>query len=203
MKIGRNEPCPCGSGRKFKHCCYHKDVKWRNTLNEIVEGEELKRIMISTLDYLSTKEWYGACHAITSVLYVLMNELGYESDIIVGEARFNDAIFDHSWITMGPLVIDLAIAKPLERINGLNPVFCNIDLLTGERTDIEYGYGNELDPPGRFAYQTPLTQYMDAFPESDNGLWDVVKIIAEKSEIVIKDIEVLREKYKLYRRLLC
>lgn len=21
MKTGRNEPCPCGSGRKFKHCC--------------------------------------------------------------------------------------------------------------------------------------------------------------------------------------
>lgn len=20
-KIGRNEPCPCGSGRKFKNCC--------------------------------------------------------------------------------------------------------------------------------------------------------------------------------------
>ena len=20
-KIGRNEPCPCGSGKKFKHCC--------------------------------------------------------------------------------------------------------------------------------------------------------------------------------------
>ena len=20
-KIGRNDPCPCGSGRKFKHCC--------------------------------------------------------------------------------------------------------------------------------------------------------------------------------------
>jgi len=20
-RIGRNEPCPCGSGRKFKHCC--------------------------------------------------------------------------------------------------------------------------------------------------------------------------------------
>ena len=20
-KVGRNEPCPCGSGRKFKHCC--------------------------------------------------------------------------------------------------------------------------------------------------------------------------------------
>jgi hypothetical protein len=21
MKIGRNDPCPCGSGRKFKLCC--------------------------------------------------------------------------------------------------------------------------------------------------------------------------------------
>ncbi|WP_228141712.1 SEC-C metal-binding domain-containing protein [Marinobacter sp. X15-166B] len=21
MKPGRNEPCPCGSGRKFKACC--------------------------------------------------------------------------------------------------------------------------------------------------------------------------------------
>jgi hypothetical protein len=23
-KIGRNEPCPCGSGRKYKHCCLGK-----------------------------------------------------------------------------------------------------------------------------------------------------------------------------------
>jgi SEC-C motif len=22
-KHGRNSPCPCGSGRKFKHCCLH------------------------------------------------------------------------------------------------------------------------------------------------------------------------------------
>ena len=21
MKIGRNEPCPCGSGKKYKQCC--------------------------------------------------------------------------------------------------------------------------------------------------------------------------------------
>ena len=23
-KVGRNEPCPCGSGKKFKTCCYDK-----------------------------------------------------------------------------------------------------------------------------------------------------------------------------------
>ena len=24
MKIGRNEPCPCGSGKKYKNCCLAK-----------------------------------------------------------------------------------------------------------------------------------------------------------------------------------
>ena len=23
-KIGRNQPCPCGSGKKYKHCCWHR-----------------------------------------------------------------------------------------------------------------------------------------------------------------------------------
>ena len=23
-KLGRNESCPCGSGRKYKHCCLNK-----------------------------------------------------------------------------------------------------------------------------------------------------------------------------------
>ena len=25
MSIGRNDPCPCGSGRKYKRCCLDKD----------------------------------------------------------------------------------------------------------------------------------------------------------------------------------
>ena len=24
-KVGRNDPCPCGSGKKYKHCCLNKD----------------------------------------------------------------------------------------------------------------------------------------------------------------------------------
>jgi hypothetical protein len=24
-KVGRNDPCPCGSGKKFKKCCENKD----------------------------------------------------------------------------------------------------------------------------------------------------------------------------------
>ena len=26
-KLARNAPCPCGSGKKYKHCCYGKEVE--------------------------------------------------------------------------------------------------------------------------------------------------------------------------------
>jgi len=25
-KVGRNEPCPCGSGKKFKKCCLEREI---------------------------------------------------------------------------------------------------------------------------------------------------------------------------------
>ena len=26
-RISRNDPCPCGSGKKYKHCCYRHGVE--------------------------------------------------------------------------------------------------------------------------------------------------------------------------------
>ena len=26
VKVGRNDPCPCGSGKKYKNCCLDKDL---------------------------------------------------------------------------------------------------------------------------------------------------------------------------------
>ena len=34
MKPGRNEPCPCGSGKKYKRCCYLKEQTASETNNE-------------------------------------------------------------------------------------------------------------------------------------------------------------------------
>jgi len=35
MSIGRNDPCPCGSGKKYKKCCEAKDeAKVRETLDK-------------------------------------------------------------------------------------------------------------------------------------------------------------------------
>jgi hypothetical protein len=28
-KLSRNAPCPCGSGKKYKHCCHGKGFEWQ------------------------------------------------------------------------------------------------------------------------------------------------------------------------------
>ncbi len=38
MKLGRNDPCHCGSGKKYKHCCYALDsVKHEDPIIEAPE----------------------------------------------------------------------------------------------------------------------------------------------------------------------
>ncbi|MDR1703808.1 MAG: SEC-C domain-containing protein, partial [Clostridiales bacterium] len=39
MKTGRNEPCPCGSGKKYKHCCYQKNHDNSNEEGLAIEEE--------------------------------------------------------------------------------------------------------------------------------------------------------------------
>jgi hypothetical protein len=38
-KIGRNNPCPCGSGRKYKQCCLP------GRIGEVIEAPEIRRIV--------------------------------------------------------------------------------------------------------------------------------------------------------------
>ena len=42
-RVGRNEPCPCGSGKKYKHCCIAKDQERLHRSSDVagVTHEEL------------------------------------------------------------------------------------------------------------------------------------------------------------------
>lgn len=65
MKIGRNDPCPCGSGLKYKKCCLKRDNKIAQDLKEMyykkynirlkdssdIEGiKKAGRLVVQTLD---------------------------------------------------------------------------------------------------------------------------------------------------------
>ncbi len=69
-KIGRNDPCPCGSGLKFKKCCLGKDVDDMRDLEELylkkysirlkkpedIEGiRSAGRLVLDTLDLVASK----------------------------------------------------------------------------------------------------------------------------------------------------
>lgn len=39
VKISRNEPCPCGSGAKYKRCCHDKGFTWIRDADGTVSRE--------------------------------------------------------------------------------------------------------------------------------------------------------------------
>ena len=45
-KVGRNDPCPCGSGKKYKKCCFEKDQERLHHSSEVagVTTEELEAL---------------------------------------------------------------------------------------------------------------------------------------------------------------
>jgi hypothetical protein len=38
MKVGRNDPCPCGSGKKNKHCCAARERKRAAVRDSLAKG---------------------------------------------------------------------------------------------------------------------------------------------------------------------
>ncbi len=51
MKIGRNKPCPCGSGKKYKKCCLNKTVTPPEALHYRRLSETHNKLMPKLLDY--------------------------------------------------------------------------------------------------------------------------------------------------------
>lgn len=51
MEVGRNEECPCGSGKKYKKCCLNKVV----SLNSVI-GTELDQLQGELFNYFDRKD---------------------------------------------------------------------------------------------------------------------------------------------------
>ena len=44
MKTGRNDPCPCGSGKKYKHCCLSPASVANDEFKDLLAGQEFDSI---------------------------------------------------------------------------------------------------------------------------------------------------------------
>lgn len=164
---------------------------------------ELADTLLNLFDYMIEKNLIGGCHALSAVLYIALNEMGYSPILCIGECQKNGRRpFDHSWIEIDNKTIDLSIYMPMQNKRGSfgGPVILNIDSYSFAPNNLDYGINTGLpfSSDTTFAINTGLTEYMDKFPFDEDGLWTVLeKIYVYEGEL---DIASLKNKYKDVKR---
>ena len=60
MRIGRNDPCPCGSGKKYKKCCLGKadDVYYSNPVSYTHLDVYKRQVHIRAIENMPTNPGY-------------------------------------------------------------------------------------------------------------------------------------------------
>ena len=205
MKIGRNDTCPCGSGKKYKHCCLLKPKKTKyQQITDIVKeqgypatvGELLGNAYMFIMDHRIA----GMCHALSSILFVGLSEMGYPPEICIGEVDDpwqRTKRFDHSWLVLNEKIIDITISltilDPIKRTTRelTGPVIFDEDITIGKKYELLYGVEGigvrGLYPETRFVMDTPFGDYMDK-----GMLWDFLKAIYPG----MLDIQAVQSRYK-------
>ncbi|MCU5681268.1 SEC-C domain-containing protein [Bacillus wiedmannii] len=211
----RNELCPCGSGRKYKKCCIDKiqnpvDIWKQRALqlsSEIPNNERLVETYFAVFNHAMRKQWIGACHALSSILYILLKEQGFNSNLEIGFTKSSKVPFPfcHSWITLDGFPYDVGLYRshsPFQHdvnpyIEIATPIFKGIDLEDGAVTNISFGVPSNresIDNNFKQLIKMTLGEYMKNWPNQKNGLWGETIEIAERIGLTLK-IDELKAKY--------
>ncbi|MGE7936802.1 SEC-C domain-containing protein [Bacillus paramycoides] len=211
----RNELCPCGSGRKYKKCCIDKiqnpvDIWKQRALqlsSEIPNNERLVETYFAVFNHAMRKQWIGACHALSSILYILLKEQGFKSNLEIGFTKSSKVPFPfcHSWITLDGFPYDVGLYRshsPFQHdinpyIEISTPIFKGIDLEDGAVPNISFGVPSNresIDNNFKQLIKMTLGEYMKNWPNQKNGLWGETIEIAERIGLTLK-IDELKAKY--------
>ena len=158
---------------------------------------KLKKTFFAILNFIHKNDWTGACHATSSILYVLLKEQGLDVSLYVGEVKRGTIIFDHSWVELNNKPMDAAISSTLIDGISFSPVLNGFDLESGKPTEMEYGYISGLGFDQEIApyINHPLGVYMDDFPGHPSGLWGLAKEIGKEIDLRLNTTKI-NNKYK-------
>jgi len=108
-KVGRNEPCPCGSGKKYKKCCF------RRAPAEVAFNREQRGAAIFALDQLATTRFSGERrHAFEELWGEYLDRL---EEVPASALEASEALAD-AWfwfdrpLADGQLAVDALLASP-------------------------------------------------------------------------------------------
>lgn len=199
MLIGRNDPCPCGSGKKFKKCCLKWESTWRQGIENVDCEQAIKNTLLGAFDFIVENHFQGGCHMISAVLFMLLSEQGFQPIIKTGEVGIADYLFDHSWLELDGKIIDLTIMNTLNDYKKLPPVVMNKSVSSGLESDFKYGVSPNLDVEAQLVLAQSIGQYIQA--GKDHKTYFVLESIAKKVGTQIDDTDLFLQKYmKSYRR---
>ena len=149
------------------------------------EMYKVKKTFFTVLNYIQKNDWNGACHASSSVMYLLLKEQGVNAKLYLGEVKREGMTFDHSWLEVDGQPLDAAISNT--QIKGIQfpAVFFGVELETEESTKSNYSFrsGSGLEPEMAFYNNNTLGFYLDGFPNHPKGLWGIASILAKEMGI--------------------
>jgi len=185
MKVGANEFCPCGSGNKYKRCCRNKSIDiwtlWRNNATSIAVENGLDNpfaiIFCTLLKFISNYRWTGACHGTSAILYVILQELGYEPKLCAGVISTEFWMSGHSWVEVNGKVYDVSCYFPTIGIAQMMPVFHGKELDSMNNTKTLYGISNApYDKGVEIVLNKSVSQVMAGCHEElgNANLWQVL-----------------------------
>ncbi|MDR3585527.1 MAG: SEC-C metal-binding domain-containing protein [Desulfosporosinus sp.] len=89
-QAGRNDPCPCGSGKKYKKCCLSKDEEKEQL------KQELENIKDVTDEFFTTKEYIEESgYPVTMFDHLLLEMLNIIGEILHEYHKFRTLDMTH------------------------------------------------------------------------------------------------------------
>jgi hypothetical protein len=101
-KIGRNDPCPCGSGKKYKKCCLPKGITFKGEIEEKETAAIPKNTGNSDFDF-------RALYDDTKPYNLLSGYPGLDPNVKEGEHKFTE------FFSPQAIEIDVPVYKALHR----------------------------------------------------------------------------------------
>jgi hypothetical protein len=210
--VGRNDPCPCGSGKKYKKCCINKTLNenglWKERAlvfdSQYSFNEKLVNTFFAVFDHSVKEAWRGACHGVSSILYILLKEQGIDCHLQLGFVKAESVPFPfcHSWITIDGEIFDVGLYRSNPSIISPNgylevsaPIFKGVNLETNQPTPIHFGVTTKrIDRIYEQLSHMTLGEYLKGWPLHKDGLWGEIIDISKELDITV-DIKELQEKY--------
>ncbi len=102
-KIGRNDPCPCGSGKKFKHCCLRREVPEADVLDLMIGAVSL------AIDWLYARHRYAIGAAL---------QQGFFASLDDSEIHRLSGLDTHADMELQELMRDWLVAEGVLQVKG-------------------------------------------------------------------------------------